>query len=136
MGKLDELKKAIRETITPDDVIKALLSQMKTNQITKDPEKIHKAIYTLKQKYGYYFQEFEFDCSGLTPFSDLLDRILFRLETTSNLGTVNPRYLIYELTQDTKQDLKDDSLVKFNPEDQKRLTAISWEFEKLVEILP
>ncbi len=134
MGKLDELKKAIRETITPDDVIKALFSKIKTNKITKDPGKIHLAVYRLKQRYESegWFEEFYFDISGLTPFSDLLDRILFRMETSAVLGTINPRYQIYDLPEVIKQELRDDSLTKFTQEDQSKLSSISQEFEKLV----
>jgi len=135
VSKLDEFKIAVRRTITSDDVIKAMLSQVNTNHIAKDPERIHSAIYTLKNKHKRLLAKFEFDSSGLTPFSDSLDRVLFRLETATILGSLNPSYLQYELSDDTKQMLKD-SLNKFPEKDRKILAKLGQEFEQLVRLEP
>lgn len=130
MSKLEELKNLVQTTVTPDDVVKAILSQVKIERITKDPERIHGAIYALKQKYNEVFKDFDFDKSGLSPFSDLLDRILFRLETTRVLGTLNPAYLQYELPEE-RSFLKS-SLNKFPQPEKERMISISNEFEELV----
>ncbi|MEW6276296.1 MAG: hypothetical protein AB1556_14455 [Bacillota bacterium] len=133
MSKLADLIREIEQTVTPDDVIKVLFSSVKSGRITKDPEKIHKAIYVLKQRYPRLFEQFDFDESGLTPFSDLLDRVLFRMETSTLLGTINPKFSHYELSDSIKQDLKN-SLEKFSDEDKQHLITISEQFEQLVEI--
>ncbi|PKM80491.1 MAG: hypothetical protein CVU89_13135 [Firmicutes bacterium HGW-Firmicutes-14] len=107
MSKLEELKKFIDETVTPDDLIIAILSNIKHDYIPKDPGIIHRAIFELKQKeeFNELLDEFSFDTSGILPFSDLLDTVLFRLETSCILGTLNPRYEKYELSKEKKEQL-------------------------------
>lgn len=41
----------------------------------------------------------------LYPFSELLERVLFHLESSSVLGTVNPSYKIYLIPEKTKKEL-------------------------------
>jgi hypothetical protein len=135
MSKVAEMKEALRKSTTTDDFIKALFSEVKTNKIKKDPSAIHEAIYNLKRihKDDELFNNFYFDCSGISPFSDLLDRILFRLETASVLGAINPRYLVYELMTETKEYLKKESLEKFEPAVRENIKLLSEEFEGMVE---
>lgn len=133
MSKVEELKKYFSKTITPDDIIMALLSEMKGNYIPKDPEIIHRAMYELKQEAEYkdLLKEFRFDVSGLTPFSDLLDRVLFRLEAACILGTINPRFKKYELATEQKENLAKRISIKFA--DQKSIISkASDRFEKII----
>ncbi|MBC7076645.1 MAG: hypothetical protein H5T98_11410 [Syntrophomonadaceae bacterium] len=127
---LDELKLRIEHNISPDDVIMGILSGLDEDTISKDPGIFHQAIYELKKKdaYNELLQEFEFDISGLAPFSDLLDRVLFRLETSNILGTLNPRYAMYELQ---KEQLKQ-GFNKFSDEQKELLLKMSQEFASLV----
>lgn len=99
MSRFEQLKKLCQNTITPDHVVMAVLSKLKTSSIPKDPAIIHKGFYHLKlnENYKELTKDFFFNMSGLTPFSELLDEILFKLETASVLSTTNPSYEKYEL---------------------------------------
>lgn len=79
--------------------------------------------------------EFEFDLSGLSPFSDLLDRVLFRLETSAVLGTLNPAYSRYEIRDETKEYIRAESQQKFSGELLSVIQAVGGRFEQLVRIL-
>lgn len=133
MSKLDELKKLINESVTPDDIIMAILSKMKNDYIPKDPGVIHHAIYELKQKSEFrdLLDDFSFDTSGILPFSDLLDTVLFRLETSCILGTLNPRYEQYELSQEKKEQLLERTSQKFTAK-KPVIEELSNQFEAII----
>lgn len=127
---LEELKLFVDRAIVPDDVIMGILSGLSDNSISKDPGVFHQAIYDLKKKsdYSELLKEFNFDTSGLTPYSDLLDRVLFRLETANILGTLNPRYAMYELQ---KEQLKQ-RFEKFPSNKKTLLRQMSKDFTSLI----
>ncbi|TYO94788.1 hypothetical protein [Desulfallas thermosapovorans] len=87
--------------IRPDELIMAILSQLEDDTLEKNLAKIHRALYYLKQnpKFADYLWEFDFDVMGLSPFSDLLDQVLSRLETSHLLDTSNPSYGTYTIKQ-------------------------------------
>ena len=116
MSKLAEFIESMNSRVTPDDTVKALLSQISVSQLAKDPEKIHRAFYRLKVDHQELLRDFDFDTSSSVPFCDLLDRILFRLETSTLLGTLNPNYARYEIPDSTKADFRDGALAKFSTE--------------------
>jgi hypothetical protein len=130
---LEQLKETLVRTVTADDLIKALLCEVGAETISKDPERIHEAFYMLRQDYPKLLSDFHFDTSGLSAFSDLLDRVLFRLETSSVLGTVNPRFSVYELRASMKDELKRTVLPKFSPDTRKVLQEVSHKLEELVK---
>lgn len=94
--------KPTKTNILPDELIMVIFSQIETNTLEKNLTKVHKAIYYLKQdpKYTDYFEEFDFDEMGLSPYSDLLDQVLSRLETSHLLDTSNPSYSTYTIKND------------------------------------
>ena len=127
---LEELKESLKETMTPDDVVMGILSGLDTNSIPKDPQVLHRAIYDLKESNADngLLQKFSFDTSGITPFSDLFDRVLFRLETANFLGTLNPRYAVYELKKEQLQK----SLDKFSKQEKSVLEQMSRDFQNIL----
>lgn len=129
---LQSLKTIYRNYISPDDVFNAILSKVKDLDIPKDPGIIHNAVYEIKrnEKYRELLKDFHFDNSGLSPFSELLDEILFRLETSGILKTLNPRYERYNITSETK--ILDESFDKFTEDKKKMIEEISEEFSRYI----
>ncbi|NLU51231.1 MAG: hypothetical protein GXX09_12710 [Syntrophomonadaceae bacterium] len=130
MSKLEELKRYCSEKVVSDDVIMALFSLLNNNELPKNPAVIHTSIYELKPVPDFepLLDFFDFDCSGIVPFSDELDQVLFRLETASLLRTFNPTYERYEI----RKDLLEKALNKFNDEDKKRLKNMADTFQQKV----
>lgn len=127
MSRFEQLKKLCQNTITPDHVVMAVLSKLKTSSIPKDPAIIHKGFYHLKlnENYKELTKDFFFNMSGLTPFSELLDEILFKLETASVLSTTNPSYEKYELNKL----YLDDAFNRFDSKKQETIIEMSKDFE-------
>jgi len=130
MSKQEVLKRRL-ERITPDDVITALFFSINGEKVTKDPEKIHTAIYKLKEEDGFkdFLSDIIFDVSGISPYSELLDRILFRLETSEILGSLNPKYEKYDL--EDKEKIKQKVYKKFSKQEE-LIKKMSLEFEQLL----
>jgi hypothetical protein len=118
------------KAISYDDIIKAILANVSVPSIPKDPAAFHKTIYKLKQcaSFGPLLKEFSFYESGLVPYSDLLERVLFRLETAELLSTPNPGYDRYDL----KKSQLALSYEKFPPPDKETIVELSKEFERLI----
>ncbi|WP_353928704.1 hypothetical protein [Desulfofundulus kuznetsovii] len=131
MSKIETLKRMRKEYKAPDDVFEALLSQVEGQYIPKDPAIIHDAIYRLAQEQGFreLLKDFHFDTSGISPFSDLLDRVLFRLEISGILGTIEPKFERYVLSRRSKAELLETYREKFSPDEQEILRRMSAVFE-------
>lgn len=76
------------------------IKQNYSNEIPKANAKMHEVIYDIQQECPDLFTELVFDESGITPYSDDLERILFGLEGGGVLCTPNPEYRIYEIKDD------------------------------------
>jgi len=127
---MEEFKKNINTTRKPDDVIKVILGNTSNNKIVKDPVKIHRAIYSLtkQDQWKPYLKDFYFNLSSISPFSDQLDQVISRLETSYLLSTPNPRYDSYTLQKDYLLE----AMAKFDEEDHIILKEMAKEFEALI----
>ena len=94
------LKEKLNSRITPDDVISAVIYATLRSEIPKNNSFLHKTVYTLKNEFPNIFSDFLFDGSGISPFSEDIDGVLFRLETACILSTTNPSYSIYIVNRD------------------------------------
>lgn len=130
MSQVDELRNFVEKYISPDDIIGALISQFDLSLIQKDTVKLHKAVSTLKSNHPEMFEAFIFDYSGLSPFSDLLERTLQRFESNSIFGTVNPNYAEYCFRDKAIEEIK--KLSKFSDVQKETIKAISKEFKSLI----
>ncbi len=132
-SELLKLKTMYNNYISPDDIFNAILSRIKSSDIPKDPGKIHKAVFTIKQrdKFSNFLEKFDFDNSGITPFSELLDQILFRLESSGILKTLNPAYERYNITHEAK--ILNESFNKFPEGTKTIIEELSVEFEKYID---
>ncbi|CAA7603450.1 Hypothetical protein DEACI_4273 [Acididesulfobacillus acetoxydans] len=74
MTKLELLKEMHRTEVYPDDVLTAILASVTNNSIPKDPALIYRVVYALKedQLFQEVLEQFDFDNSGLVPFSEQL----------------------------------------------------------------
>lgn len=132
MTKLEAFKRLLREEATPDDVVEGLLGHFEGTAIVKDPERIHRAFCRLKPSFPELFRDFLFDTSGPVPYSRMLDRVLFRLETSTVLGTINPQYVRYEISTDTKAALRNAVQHKFRDDVKEQLIRASRTLEGLI----
>ena len=129
-NRFAESRNRADSVIFPDDIIKALLTRV-GDKFRKDPAVIHSALFSLVSDYGEFLEEFEFDESGITPYSEMLDRVLFRLETTGYIGAVNPSYEQYVVDSGKRTGLLR-SLQRFSSEQQARLQEMGQRFADLV----
>jgi hypothetical protein len=88
MDNIIDIKNNIKKSITIDDVIgsiiyKYLLSS--NNSTIPSREILHIIFSKLKNnpKYTELFKDIIFDNSGIIPFSDELDEVLFRMEISN-----------------------------------------------------
>ena len=95
---LSELAKEVEESILKDDLVKAIIFKSEQKKIPKYKACLQQAFFSLKKKFPDLFAEFIFDESGITPFSDELESVLFRLEASDALHTLNPTYKDYIIT--------------------------------------
>jgi len=95
MRSLTDLAKEVRETPTTDDIVKAIIYKADEKTIPKSHAFLQQTFYQLKRLEPDLLSEFIFDESGVTPFSDELDSILFRLEASTILSTPNPTFRKY-----------------------------------------
>lgn len=130
MNSIQELKERYLSYISSDTVIAAILFKLNNTKLPKDPGVIHEVIYKLKmnKKYKDLLEDFYFDDSGLTPFSKELDEILFRMELSGILKTLNPHYECYNISGN--KDLLESHFKKFGQREQDIICEMSEEFEK------
>jgi hypothetical protein len=108
---LVELKNEVQNEITNNNRVEAIICKTyKTLQdksqnlytIPKSQDVFQELFFQMKNKYSDFFADFIFDESGVTPFSDELDSVLFRLETSTILPALNPSYKAYNITSSLK----------------------------------
>jgi len=118
MKSLSELCLEVQSSITIDDVVEAIIYKSAQLKIPKSQAFFQRAFYQLQQEAPDLFDDFIFDESGSTPFSNELDSVLFRLETSNVLHTLNPAYRNYHIEDSI--DLLEKSYKKL----QKKITEI------------
>jgi len=131
MTRYQELVRELRKAVAPDDVIGAMICQMKNKDLPTDPKTIHGAIKKLKEHYPDLLKDFVFFKGNNYPFSELLERVLFRLESSLLLSTLNPSYEKYariNCNQQTEKIFKE----KFTSEEYEKIKEMAFEFEKLI----
>ena len=101
MKSIAELKKDFQSKTTPDNIVEAVIFQIYKNansyKIPKTQAIFQTAFFKMKKENPGLFSDFLFDESGITPFSDELYSVLFRLETSKVLHSLNPGYESYTI---------------------------------------
>lgn len=103
MRSIEELKKQIVQNATLDNLVEAIIYKSKQKKIPKSQAFIQLAFYNLKKRFPELFDDLIFDESGITPFSSELDSVLFRMEASAILSTLNPTYENYTITNTPEQ---------------------------------
>lgn len=91
--------------------------------------RIHEIFYDIKHdsEFSQYLKHFEFDVMGITPFSDTLDQVISRLESSELLVMSNPSYGTYTInTEYMKREFN-----KLSPKDKEMVIKISKRFSEL-----
>ena len=104
MKSIVELREELQKKSTLDNIIEAVI--FKANQtlqetdykiIPKHGAFLQKVFFNLKKESPELFSDFIFDESGIIPYSDELDSILYRLEASTLLPTLNPTFKNYSI---------------------------------------
>ena len=106
---IEQLREEIRNAKTTDDIIEAIFYKVRVtinDFIPKSQIFLQRTFFRLKKESPQLFNDFIFDESGVTPFSDELDSVLFRLEASTIFATLNPSYKKYNITDDALAVLK------------------------------
>lgn len=97
MKSLPTLRMEVESNATLSDIVEAIIYKSKQKTFPKSQSFLQQAFFRLQQEQPKLLGDFVFDESGLTPFSDELDSVLFRLEASNVLHTLNPAYESYQI---------------------------------------
>lgn len=124
-SKVQEFLNSLAET-TDTDLILAILGRLPCQNISRNMIVIQSIMYDLSRKYQILQDRFRFNTAGIYPYSEELDRAIYRLEWAEALGSVNPGYTSYQVDQ--KQ--VEESRKKFLPKEIEEIDEISREFHE------
>ena len=126
-----ELKNKIKSRTTIDDLILAIIYKVNSSDIvSKSDARFQKAFFSMRQQCHGLLDSISFDCSSYTPYSAELDEALFRLETSTALSTLNPRYQDYSIAG--KAALYAEAYNKFCQEDRKTIDILGDQLQKIL----
>ena len=97
MTGLSAVRTRISAKVTLDDIVEAIIFKANLPVFPKSCAFFQQAFFRIQQAQPRLLDDFVFDESGLTPYSDELDAILFRLEASEVLHTLNPSYEDYHV---------------------------------------
>lgn len=126
------LEERVRNTRTSDDVIAGVLSFLTTETIPLNTNKIHTAVFKLKEKEPKLFEDFIFTSGDCYPYSELLERTIFRLQNADLISTVNPDFKQFIITKESKNHIKKSILPLFDKEEIMKLKALSQVFQEII----
>ncbi|MDO8517045.1 MAG: hypothetical protein Q7S33_02870 [Nanoarchaeota archaeon] len=126
---------------SPEDILLGILSFIEPNQkITQDPEKIQRAIYSLKQKYSdsRLLKGFDFDLDSSYPYSHDVDFALWAMNGTNLIEGYGIDENAYQITTpSTKPHFYNTTIKKYlsiTKEEIGELEKISNEFYEMVKL--
>lgn len=123
---IGRLQKAA-QSVSAEDIIMAIYSQIGPAVVLKNHGSLHSAIYSLRNKpqYKSLLGRFTFNASGITPYSKNLEQTINRLETFSIFGTLNPGYDQYQLNMKRLQS----AFGKFGTDEQRIIKQLGKELK-------
>ena len=130
--KRQEIAKNLERCKTSDDIVATIFSLVQTERIPLDVRRIHTAIHELKKKYPEMLTKFTFSQKDVYPFSRLLERVLFRLQNSSLISTVNPDFKICIVSKESKEYVHKNIQPSFSDDEQEKLKQMAKMFERLV----
>jgi hypothetical protein len=122
----------LRKTVTPDDVVAAVLSFLTVDRIPLNSSKIHSAFFKLKQEHSEMFRDFVFATNDYYPYSALLERVLFRLQNADLINTINPDFKECIIGKRSKTYIQKHILPLFDSEDRRKLKELGETFQRTI----
>jgi hypothetical protein len=124
-----------------EDVVLGIFSFINPNsKTTRDPEKIHRALYSLKKKYtnSRLLGAFNFNEEGRVPYCSELSLALWRLSRERLIESYGTEYKGYHMPSTLaksrfRNNTLDQSLV-LSPEELKEIEAISHDFYEILKV--
>jgi hypothetical protein len=126
------IREAIQRCITPDDIFAAMISFLKVEDFPLDSQKIHTAVYRVKEKFPELLAEFSFSANDVYPYSKLLEKIIFRLMASDLISYIAPDMRVGIITNESKQYIKKHILPLFDQKDQEKLAQMGRLFEEFI----
>ena len=125
--------KDIRDYRSPDSIIAYLFASLKMEEIPTAENKLHSAIETLKREFQTdLLENFTFSRGDIYPFSKELERVLFRFQQSSILGTINPTMEYYIFPSKSKEIIKHHYSDRFSEEERNLLSRMSARLQELL----
>lgn len=88
----------------------------------------------MKESYPDFFSDFVFSRGDIYPYSKELERILFRLQQSNILGTINPSFENYILKKESKKVVLKHLTEKLSSDDRKLLDEMNEKLEGFLSI--
>jgi hypothetical protein len=127
-----EIINRIRNCITVDDVIAAVFSFLRKEEIPLDTQKIHSAFFEIKKKYPGLLNEVIFSANDVYPYSRELEKALFRLGASELISWINPDFKVLKISEKSKKFIHEKILPLFDSIQQETLKKMGELFEQLI----
>lgn len=134
--KREEISRRIKSYRSPDAVIAYLFALLESDVLPTNDKIIHTAIFELKKEYPDFFRDFVFSRGDIYPFSKELERVLFRLQQSRILGTINPTFEFFVFPKKSKEIVLEHFSSKFSHEEKETLSKMSKGLESLLSNQP
>lgn len=124
----------IREKRSSKDILKAILAFTESDCFDGTPRKIQSAIYNLKKNYQGVFEDIDFNLNQLYPYSEKLERMIFRLKHSMVINVDNPEYRKYRISGPVKMEMKKEAEEKYDNETLETIKKMSRDFESQTKL--
>jgi hypothetical protein len=131
-SRRSDLIQAIGSNRTITDVIAGMLSYMGEDKFPANANLIHSAIFHIQEDHSELLEGLTFSRGDLYPFSRQLERVLFQLQNSGIISTLNPGFKQCEIPSGTKEYLVKEILPLFTADEQEELQLMANEFEKKI----
>ena len=131
-----EISQGIKSYRSPDSVIAYLFARLKSEILTTDDNTLHSTIFELKKEYPDFFKDFTFSRGDIYPFSKELEGILFRLQQSGVLGSINPTWEFFIFPETSKKIVLEHLSNKFSEQEKKILYEMSIKLQGLLSTKP
>lgn len=121
----------------PEEIIAAMLyylnKEKSKEKIPAEPQMIHGGMHKLKKDHGSFLRRFVFSTASRYPYSDLVEKVFFRLQQAGIIGVINPAYDEYVINSEGVKGIEKVFLPLFSEEERKELEEMASKFGKYLE---
>lgn len=127
-SKVQDFLDSLKE-VTSSDVLQAILAGLTSERISRDSIVFQETVYNLSKNHPI-LKRFRFNTSGIHPYSEELERVIYRLECSHALGALNPSYTCYQIDKIKLSE----SLKKFSDDEISEIQEISRKLEECITV--